>query len=220
MTSTRSGRGPYAKTAQTREAILDAAFGIFCRKGYIGSTLTEIARATGMTLTGVKAHFPDRADLLLAVLARWDGEAQDILEGRSGADLLHGLLEVAARDEDHRDFAQFFGILAAEAASPDHPAHLYLMQRYAAIVDVVREAFEELDAQGQLRPGVSAESAAQGYVSIADGSNVLRLYGLGSTTRVDLLRQFFAGVLTAAEDGPPSGRFPSVGRETAGDRPA
>jgi len=65
-------RGPYSKTAQTREQILEAALRIIGDHGYTGATLQEIADAVGMSKPGVLHHFGSRDALLTAVLERRD----------------------------------------------------------------------------------------------------------------------------------------------------
>ena len=56
------------KGEQTRTAILDAALNIARRLGLEGLTIGTLAEATGMSKSGLFAHFGSREDLQLAVL--------------------------------------------------------------------------------------------------------------------------------------------------------
>ena len=56
------------KGEQTRTAILDAALNIARRLGLEGLTIGTLADATGMSKSGLFAHFGSREDLQLAVL--------------------------------------------------------------------------------------------------------------------------------------------------------
>jgi AcrR family transcriptional regulator len=56
------------KGEQTRAAILDAAFKIASRLGLEGLTIGSLADDTGMSKSGLFAHFGSREDLQLAVL--------------------------------------------------------------------------------------------------------------------------------------------------------
>jgi AcrR family transcriptional regulator len=188
--------GSYAKTAKRREEILDAAFSVFARNGYMNSSVSEIAKLAGMTLPGVSHHFPTKSGLLEAVLAHRDLDAASHLEGRRGVHLLRGLLEIAARDEADTGLTQLFAVLAAEATTEDHPAHGYFTDRYTLILGTVRRAFEECAEDDVLAPNVNAAEAAQMYVALSDGLQLQRLYGFAQVRQTALTRQFLQGVLT------------------------
>ena len=57
-----------SKGEQTRAAILDEALKIASRLGLEGLTIGSLADATGMSKSGLFAHFGSREDLQLAVL--------------------------------------------------------------------------------------------------------------------------------------------------------
>lgn len=56
------------KGEETRAAILDASIGIASKLGLEGLTIGSLAEATGMSKSGLFAHFGSREDLQLAVL--------------------------------------------------------------------------------------------------------------------------------------------------------
>jgi AcrR family transcriptional regulator len=62
------------KGERTRATILDAALRIVSKSGLDGLTIGTLADATGMSKSGLFAHFGSREELLLAVLAH--GQAQ------------------------------------------------------------------------------------------------------------------------------------------------
>src|SRR3954468_10464128 len=59
---------PPSKGEQTRTAILDAALAIASKLGLEGLTIGSLADATGMSKSGLFAHFGSREELQLAVL--------------------------------------------------------------------------------------------------------------------------------------------------------
>lgn len=63
-----------AKGERTRAAILDEALRLVSKAGLDGLTIGTLAEATGMSKSGLFAHFGSREELLLAVLAH--GQAQ------------------------------------------------------------------------------------------------------------------------------------------------
>jgi len=60
---------PATKGERTRAAILDEALRLVSQAGLDGLTIGSLAQATGMSKSGLFAHFGSREDLLLAVLA-------------------------------------------------------------------------------------------------------------------------------------------------------
>src|SRR5882672_8820519 len=69
-----STRTKATKGERTRAAILDAGFHIVSRTGLEGLTVGTLADATGMSKSGLFAHFGSREELLLAVLDRGQQE--------------------------------------------------------------------------------------------------------------------------------------------------
>ena len=67
---TKSG----TKGERTRAAILDAGFHIVSKAGLEGLTIGTLAAATGMSKSGLFAHFGSREELLLAVMDRGQQE--------------------------------------------------------------------------------------------------------------------------------------------------
>jgi AcrR family transcriptional regulator len=69
-----SGPASQTKGERTRSAILDEALRLVSKAGLDGLTIGTLAEATGMSKSGLFAHFGSREELLLAVLAH--GQAQ------------------------------------------------------------------------------------------------------------------------------------------------
>jgi AcrR family transcriptional regulator len=72
--------GPTAsKGERTRAAILDAALRLVSNSGLEGLTIGTLADATGMSKSGLFAHFGSREELLLAVLNHGQQEFIDVV---------------------------------------------------------------------------------------------------------------------------------------------
>jgi len=54
---------------QTRLRILDAAFGLFWRQGFLRVSMNEIAARAGITKRALYQHFPSKDDLMAMTLA-------------------------------------------------------------------------------------------------------------------------------------------------------
>ena len=67
------------KGERTRAAILDEALRIVSKAGLDGLTIGTLADATGMSKSGLFAHFGSREELLLAVLAHGQAEFAEVV---------------------------------------------------------------------------------------------------------------------------------------------
>jgi AcrR family transcriptional regulator len=54
---------------QTRQLILDAAYGLFWRQGFLRVSMDDIAARAGITKRALYQHFPSKDDLITAALA-------------------------------------------------------------------------------------------------------------------------------------------------------
>ena len=88
---------------QTRLRILDAAFGLFWRQGFLRVSMDEIAARAGITKRALYQHFPSKDDLMAMTLAHSSklamerlrafpraGEPGLLTEGAMALMLIHG----------------------------------------------------------------------------------------------------------------------------------
>src|SRR4051812_41483680 len=61
-------RPPNADGQRTRQAILDAALGLFAEKGFFGTSLRDVARAVGVRESALYNYFPGKEALFEAIL--------------------------------------------------------------------------------------------------------------------------------------------------------
>lgn len=163
----------------TRERVLDAALEMFVEQGYRATSVRDIAARCGMTHPGLLYHFPSKAALLMAALQRRDdvdcvdGESGDLafnqLDARA---VLRHLVNSAKNNASKRGLVELFANLSVEASAPDHPAHDYFVERYAALKATVTRAFADLDRDGALRQGVVPRIAAIQVVAAMDGLQI------------------------------------------------
>jgi AcrR family transcriptional regulator len=71
--------GVQTKGERTRAAILDEALRLVSKAGLDGLTIGTLAEATGMSKSGLFAHFGSRDELLLAVLAHGQAEFTEVV---------------------------------------------------------------------------------------------------------------------------------------------
>jgi AcrR family transcriptional regulator len=66
--SARTSDEPVTKGERTRTTIIDAAYQLFLRNGYHGTSMRDIARAAGIALGGIYNHFETKEDIFQAML--------------------------------------------------------------------------------------------------------------------------------------------------------
>jgi AcrR family transcriptional regulator len=65
---------------ETQKKLTKAAIQLFATKGYKGTTIRDIAKATGMTVSNTYYHFGSKNGLLLAILEQLSGALREELE--------------------------------------------------------------------------------------------------------------------------------------------
>jgi AcrR family transcriptional regulator len=180
-----SPAAPTTKGEQTRAAILDAAFKIASRLGLEGLTIGSLADETGMSKSGLFAHFGSREDLQLAVLEH----AAQLYGERVFAPALkidRGLPRLRSLFEGWLDWSQSSGLpggcimISAANEYDDRPGAIrnavieYQHRGNAISKKAVRLAIEE----GHLRPDTDPEQIAFEMLGIVLAShNHRRLLG-------------------------------------------
>ncbi|AHG65227.1 TetR/AcrR family transcriptional regulator [Advenella mimigardefordensis] len=62
---------PQVKKEEVRQAILAAAFDLFCRKGYTATTMAELARTAGMTVANIYIYFDSKLLIFYEIYTPW-----------------------------------------------------------------------------------------------------------------------------------------------------
>ena len=166
-----------APAADTASRILDIAEGLAQTRGFNGFSYADIAEALGIRKASLHHHFPTKADLGRALLARYAAafaRALEAIEGTDG-DAFDKLGRYVRLYDDVmvRDRLCLCGMLAAEYSTLPKP-----MQ------EAVREFFEhnerwltKLVQEGRraraLRPGAPARDVARVLISALEGAMLL-----------------------------------------------
>jgi len=167
-------RGPYAKTAATRQKIIDAALSVFATRGYHAGSLQDVADVVGMSQTSLLHHFKRKSDLLLAVLEQRDETGVSTQLGP--LPFREMIVAQAQANVDVAGLTQLYAVLSGESTTEGHPGRDYFTRRFEKLRDEYTQALQELDAAGRLRPGVEPAQAAASLIGLWDGIQLQRLY--------------------------------------------
>lgn len=152
------------KGERTRAAILDAGFRIVSQAGLEGLTIGTLAEATGMSKSGLFAHFGSREELLLAVLARGQEEFVKVVVNPALAKPrgLPRLRALFARWIDWTESAELPGGCpmiggATEFDDKPGPVRDALAAGQRAWIETLNRAARQAIEQGQLRSDTDPE---------------------------------------------------------------
>ena len=191
-------RGEYAKTAERRQQIVDAAVEVFSSAGYRKGSLRDVAGKVGLSQAGLLHHFPSKEHLLEAVLTWRDG----VTAGQMGeplpvgVDFLRGLVRAAGYNATTPELVELHVIVSAEGASEKHPLREYFTGRYADVLGHTRRAFERAADEGQLQPGTDCASAARTLIALMDGLQIQWLLDRDGVDMAGDLRRYLQPLLT------------------------
>lgn len=154
------------RARRTRETVLDVAQARFLSRGYGVTTVSEIARESGVSAETIYKAFGGKAGLVKAIYDRG-------LEGRGPLPAFQRSDHMRELETDPRVIMREWGRLTAEVASAVTPIRLLLRSAAAADADMARVLEDRdrerlarmrhhavfLDERGYLRDGVSPEEA-------------------------------------------------------------
>lgn len=167
MATPRGPRGGYATGRARRTQILEAALLRFGQDGYRKTSLARIARDAEITDAGLLHHFRDKQQLLLAVVEYWHERMDTQWERVSDSvrDAFRCHLEDTAEWLTMPGMVELAVVIAAEATTPDHPAHDFFANWQEKGVRELTDRLRAGSRNGELKPdldhaGIARECAA------------------------------------------------------------
>lgn len=183
------------RTEHSKAKIIEAAIHYFAENGFHGTVMSDIARQAGLTGPGLLHHFPNKEELLIAVLEQRDATDQERLTNLFNAsnsshifDILQSLME---HNQARPEMVRLFTVLVTECISPDHPGHDFFVQRYRKYRHKYLYLIHEYQDAGYLRKDVSVEQLSILVMAIMDG---LQIQWLLDPEEVDMVESFNAFV--------------------------
>jgi AcrR family transcriptional regulator len=194
------GRIAGVTAAETRERLLRAAADVFAERGYDGTRVADIAAAAGVSNGALYAHFPSKADLLVAALRTHGrhllGELFAADPDRPVVDLLLTVGRWLPRRLDTRGYLIVEALVAARRDEDvAGPMREYVGERADWLADLVDLA----QTRGELDATVSPQALAHFCLLLAMGSALITpdLHEVGENEWAALLTRV-AGALAGA----------------------
>lgn len=174
-----SARGLYAKGRAKRAEILEVAVDVIAREGYSGATVRQLAEAVGLSQNGLLHYFGSKDALFTEILRyRDERDAAEVDPEHSdfATDLVERILFAVDLETASPGMPQLLLRLSGEATEPEHPAHEFFQDRYAAIRQIVISAVEELRARGDVAEDVDPSMVAAIIYASWDGLRTQWVY--------------------------------------------
>ncbi|MER6564069.1 TetR/AcrR family transcriptional regulator [Streptomyces sp. NPDC001027] len=198
MTNQRKPRGPYRKSAERREQILQAAYEAIDEHGERAS-LQDIADRVGVTQPALTYYFPTRDELLLAVLERRDVVGKQIAaDATEAGTLIDNVVASTRHTTDHPGLAKLYVTLSAAATDPESPAHSYFTERYQGLAAEVTQYFAEQQQAGVLRADEPADHLARALLAVLDGLQIQWMHD--PTVDIAAIAETFARMLAPSAE--------------------
>ena len=155
-----------------REAIVEAAYVAFAAQGYHRASLRQIAEQVGVSAGAIFRHFANKEELLVAVLEHWRRETDAHMAPHESdyPDSLGKFRALAGFHVQNRGVLELFIMLSAEATSPEHPAHDFIVDRYERIVGYIADGLRRGIRAGTFHIAQDdVEFQARMLVAVLDG---------------------------------------------------
>lgn len=187
-------RNSKEKAQETRESILDAAEDVFHDRGVSNTSLTDIARAAGVTRGAIYWHFRNKADLFDAMCQRVRGPMRAMIEEMANEEtadpigqLRAGGAFVMQQVVENPHYRKVLTILfhRCEYVDPEDPILIYQREWLAHGMSTIRQVMANARAKGQLPADLDINLAALYLHVVFDGLLNSWLFSPGSFDLVD-----------------------------------
>ena len=179
------------KGGETRRRILEVAAQAFADRGYVGTSLSDLLKASGVTKGGFYFHFPSKEALALATLRfkqeQWAGAVMAAMLGCPRAvDQLDAMVEALCTLHEQDRACRAINRLCVELGD-EHPElrpqlRTQLTTWMDMVAAVIRKGKDEGDIRPDVDPEVVAEIAVESFIGLETVSETL-------TGRADLRRR-------------------------------
>ena len=163
--------------AARRQAILEAAIGVFAQHGFDAATTDDIARAAGLSKGGLYWHFKSKDDILAAILTQlFDQElgvlqqliiAEGAVAPRLRQMVAHGVAAVQQFEALLPVMLEFYALAARNTN-----VRQFLQRYYQRYHQLLAQLFEQGFARAEFHHG-TAEAAAITLIAQLEGMGLL-----------------------------------------------
>ena len=176
---------------ETRRRILEVAAQAFADRGYAGTSVSDVLKASGVTKGGFYFHFPSKEALALATLRhkqeQWAGSVMAAVLRHPGAvdqldAMVEALCDLHQQDPSCRVISRLCNELGDEHPELRPQLGTQLTTWMDMVAGVIRKGQDEGDIRPDVEPAVAAEVAVESFIGLETVAEML-------TGRADLRRR-------------------------------
>ena len=177
MQTRKPGR-PKAGSEDKKARILAEALILFSTRGFVATSLADIARAADISKAGLLHHYASKDQLLAAVLDERDRRVVSRLpRAEEGAE------------------AALYTAMSAAVIDAQHQAHPWFRQHLLGAIEYLVNAIEHGKERGEVRADAPSEQIARKLVALSDGLQVQWLCSRANGGREFNMHEVMAGVV-------------------------
>jgi AcrR family transcriptional regulator len=160
-----------------RQAIVEAAIGVFAQHGFDAATTDDIARAARLSKGGLYWHFKSKDDILATILMQLFDQELGVLQGLVAAEgavatrlhqlVAQGVADVLQLEQLLPVMLEFYALAARKS-----DVRQFLQQYYQHYHELLMQLFEQGFARGEFHHG-TAEAAAITLIAQLEGMGLL-----------------------------------------------
>jgi AcrR family transcriptional regulator len=218
----RRGRRSAAEALETRAAIVQLAGDLFAAKGYVQTSIRDIARHASVTSGAIYGHFRNKAELLAEVInsrTASELEAETMGQPREG-DYIDTLTRQARKSKKRRVLRALI-VQGAAAAQTDAETRSSLRAEQLQHIRAWIAGYERERLRLGIHPSVDIETAVLSIWAVELGLGVLEGFGIeprSATAWADVQNRFARSLqlppddarLTTPSGGPKRARRPGT----------
>lgn len=169
------------KAEKTKQFIIEKTAPVFNRKGYAGTSISDLTEATGLTKGSIYGNFENKDEVALAAFdynhRRVVNRISERLGGKhaSAIDKLKAYISVYA--EMPKDAILQYGCPVLNTATEADDTHPELRKRAQMAVQMWKRNVESIIKEGQeqkqIRKSVDAAEFAYGFIAVIEGGVML-----------------------------------------------
>lgn len=171
----RRTRGPYAKSAERRQQIIDKAIEIFARDGVDAGSLRSVAAAIGVSHAALRHYFPTREALLIAVYEAHEVRADETIDAWLGEEdsPLPAMRASASRNRSVPGLVQLYASLTAAAVQAGNPeTEAFIRERFTSLRQQIARRVERAQRNDSMVGSADAADVASLIIAAADGLQI------------------------------------------------
>ncbi|MRH89387.1 TetR family transcriptional regulator [Nocardia sp. SYP-A9097] len=159
----------------SRARIIGAAITLFAANGYPGTSLIAVARAAGISQSGLLHHFPDKEVLLTGVLAEMDRQTLESVdadreyEGPALVRAFDIIEAIVARNQQNRELIKLVHVGIFNTDNAPEAARVWAQERLHRMRTDLSGLIEQAVSAGEARADVDPAALASVIIATISG---------------------------------------------------